>query len=167
MESTLILSNTEVQSKLRRIAHEIHERFHDVNEVVFIAIQSGGSAVADALKIELKRISDIQVISIAAEINKKKPDLNKIRLQGNSDGIKGRVCIVIDDVINSGKTLMYVCSSIISHHPSQLFAAVVIDRFHRTYPVKADFVGLTLSTNLKEHVSLKNEAGEFSVWLEG
>ena len=163
----MILSNTDVQSKLRRIAYEIYERFHYVNEVVFIAIHSGGSAVADALKVELKRISEIEVISVTAEINKKKPDLSKIRIQGDSYKIKGRVCIVVDDVINSGKTLMYVCSSIVSHDPSQLLAAVIIDRFHRTYPIKADFVGITLSTNLKEHVSLKNEAGEFSVWLEG
>lgn len=149
------------------MAHEIHERFHGVRELVFIAIQGGGSAVAESLKMELERISEVQVVSVVAEINKKKPDLKKVRLHGNSDVIKGRACIVMDDVINSGRTLMYVCSAIVALDPSQLFAAVMIDRFHRTYPIKADFVGLTLSTNVKEHVSLKNHLGEFSVWLEG
>ena len=167
MESTLILTNSEVQSKFRRIAHEIHERFHDVDELVFIAIHGGGCEVATSIQLELERISEIQVTCITAEIGKKKPDLKKIRLQGNAEVIKDRVCIVIDDVINSGRTLMYVCSSVVAQNPSQLLAAVMVDRFHRTYPVKADFVGLTLSTNLKEHVSLKNEVGNFSVWLEG
>ena len=167
MESTLILSNAEVQSKFRRIAHEIHERFHDVDKLVFVAIHGGGSAVADSLMAELERISDIHVTTVIAEIKKKKPDLQTIRLQGDFESIKGNICVVIDDVINSGKTLMYVCSSIVSQNPSQLFAAVMVDRFHRTYPIKADFVGLTLSTNLKEHVNLKNEDGVFSVWLEG
>jgi pyrimidine operon attenuation protein/uracil phosphoribosyltransferase len=167
MDSSLILAHQDVMNKIRRVAHEIHERFHHVNELVFISILGGGSAVAESLKTELIRISNIQVTSIIAEITKKKPDLNKIRLQGNSNMINGRVCIVVDDVINSGKTLMYVCSSIVSQNPSQLMAAVIIDRFHRTYPIKADFVGLTLSTNLKENVSLKNENGSFSVWLEG
>jgi len=167
METTLILSNVDVMNKIRRIAYEMRERFLGCNQLVFVDIKGEGSVVSELIKAELQSISDIHVSSMIAHIDKRKPDMSKVRLETNPEEISGSICVVIDDVINSGRTLMYVCSSIIAKNPKQLTTAVIIDRFHRTYPIKADFVGVTLSTNIKEHVNLKSSTDGLSVWLEG
>ena len=167
MDSTLILNGEDVMNKVRRIAFEIRERYFGLNELVFLSIWGQGSVVADLIQSELMNICHIQILRVSAQLDKKKPDLKKIRFEGNANEIKGQTCIVIDDVINSGKTLMYVCSAIMPLQPKQVSVATIVDRFHRTHPIRPDFVGLTLSTNLKDNVSFKSDQTGFSVWLEG
>jgi len=167
LDNTLILNTHDVLRKIRRIAFEMKERYYTQKNLTIISVAGQGTKVAQAIIEELKNTWNVEITSLTATVNKRNPERQNLNIQGDVTKVSGSSCIVIDDVINSGRTLMYVCSKIMELQPQEMSTAVIIDRFHRTYPIKADFVGLTLSTNLKENVSLKNENGSFSVWLEG
>ena len=69
--------------------------------------------------------------------------------------LDGRVVILVDDVLMSGRTLMYAAAHLVGSPLKRLTTVVLVDRLHRTFPIRADIVGLTLSTTLQEHISVE------------
>ena len=158
MSSTRILESDQIERKLQRIARQIIEEFHTEKVLHLITIAGNGEPVGKRIGEIIAAIGGLQVQSSVLTLNKTKPLAGNIALSVPSESLAGQSVIVLDDVLNSGKTLMYAVHHILSAGPKRVATAVLIDRIHRSFPVRADFCGLTLSTNLKEHIEVSIEA---------
>ena len=103
----------------------------------------------------LAKISEGDIHTGVISLEKDDPLGSPIAFVGmDPEAIRGMPVVLVDDVLNSGRTLIHAAKAILDHAPKNLSTAVLIDRFHRSFPIRADFCGLTLSTNLKEHISV-------------
>lgn len=164
-DSILILNSTQVNQKLTRIAHEIYEIHYKEKELYFVGIASRGFIIAERISKILQEISPIKMHCVAMTINKDKP-LDNIELPLELKAMKGKVVFLIDDVLNSGRTLSYAIKYLLDASPKNVAITTLIDRTHRRFPIHADYAGLTLSTNLKEHVRVELKKGKEAVYLD-
>ncbi len=166
MTQTLILSSKQIQQKINRLAYEIYENNYDEKEIIIAGIQDNGYMFAKRIADVLKKISPIQIRLIAIKINKKNPLSEEIRVDITDKELKNKVIVLVDDVLNSGKTMIFGAKPFLTTAVKRLITVVLVDRGHNRYPIKADFVGLSLSTTLREHVTVEMEkAGKEAVYL--
>jgi len=160
----LVLDKERIAYKLRRMAYEIWERNSDEQEIILVGIERGGKILADNLSAMVKEISPLKVITVPLKINKKKPLNNAAEFAVN---LSGRTVILVDDVVNSGKTIMYSLNSILSYDLKKLMVAVLVDRKHKSFPIASDIVGHTIATTLQDHIEVETEGDEIvAVYLE-
>jgi len=160
-----ILSHNEITHKIRRIAYQIYEANNNENEVVLAGIDTNGYILAKKLKSVLGKISPIKPILCKVIINKKNP-LNTIKTSITKESYKNKSVILIDDVLNSGTTLIYGVKHFLDVPLKQFKTAVLVNRNHKKYPVKADFKGISLSTSLNEHVEVILEDEDYKIYLK-
>lgn len=165
-ERSLILNAKQISQKLMRIAHEIHENFYKEKELVIVGIEGRGSELAKRLGKVLTEITTMQVNVEVISLNKEKPANTEVSFSGETKQLKGKFVILVDDVLNSGRTLIYASRFILDADPKGLSIATLVERSYRRFPIHADYVGLTLSTNLKEHVTVEMDKGKEAVYLE-
>ena len=160
----IILNHQEIEHKIKRIAYQVYESNVNEKELVLAGIESNGYLLAKKLKTCLITISDIEIILCKVNIDKKKP-LNSIVTSINSDDYKNKSIVLVDDVLNSGSTLMYGVKHFLDVPIKQFKTAVLVNRNHKKYPVKADFKGISLSTSLSEHVNVKLDKKPYEAFL--
>lgn len=150
--------------KIERMALEIAERNTDATEIVLAGVQGNGCIIADKLLPLLQQIFTGSIKSVAIELNKKNPTEVTVVPQTNFDKV---VVIIIDDVASSGKTLTYALKPFLQFHPAKIQTLVLVERTHKAFPVQADYVGLSVSTTLQEHINVEVEDGEVTgAWME-
>lgn len=160
----LILDKELIAYKVRRMAYEIWERNSDEQEVVLIGIEHGGKILADNLCTVLKEISPLNITCTSLQMNKKKP-LNQI--MDIEENLHGRTVILVDDVINSGKTIMYSLNALLSYDLKRLMVAVLVDRKHKSFPIASDIVGHSVATTLQNHIEVETKENEIiAVYLQ-
>ncbi|WP_426063596.1 phosphoribosyltransferase family protein [Flavobacterium sp. DSP2-3-1] len=151
MSRNIILTKQEIEHKIKRIAYQIYETFVDEEEIVIAGIATNGFIFAKKIALVLESISPIKVSLCEVQINKQNPQLpiytSLLKEQYANKGL-----ILVDDVLNSGTTLIYAVRHFIDVPLKKFKTAVLVDRNHKKYPVKADFKGISLSTSLLEHV---------------
>lgn len=165
MKSTQILSQEQVSRKIKRMAYQIWEKNFNLSGLILIGIQGNGFHFAEALAKELTAISDLKVQVYNLAINKSEPLAKNLETDFQISELHNQAIIVVDDVQNSGKTMIYAIRHFLNFDLKQLQCAVLVDRSHNSFPVKADFVGLSLSTTLQEHVEVVHKDGNFHVFL--
>lgn len=153
MSKNIILTNQEIEHKIKRIAYQIYETFVDENEVVLAGIASNGFIFAEKIAKELQSISNLKVSLCEVKINKVKPE-SAIHTSLSKEEYANKGLILVDDVLNSGTTLIYAIRHFLDVPLKKFKTAVLVDRNHKKYPVKADFKGISLSTSLLEHVQV-------------
>jgi pyrimidine operon attenuation protein/uracil phosphoribosyltransferase len=153
MSKNIILSNQEIEHKTKRIAYQIYETFIDEHEVVLAGIAANGFIFAQKIANELETISNLKVLLCEVKVNKQNPE-QPITTSIPSEQYTGKGLILIDDVLNSGTTLIYAVRHFLDVPLKKFKTAVLVDRNHKKYPVKADFKGISLSTSLLEHVQV-------------
>ena len=153
MSKNIILTNQEIEHKIRRIAYQIYETFVDEQEIVIAGIASNGYTFAKKIAEALEVISPIKVALCKVQINKQNPQLT-IETSLSKEEYANKGLILVDDVLNSGTTLIYAVRHFIDVPLKKFKTAVLVDRNHKKYPVKADFKGISLSTSLLEHVQV-------------
>ena len=164
-KNNIILTHQEVQHKIKRIAYQIYENNVDETEIILAGIAENGYTLAKKLKIELSKISDITPILCKVIIDKKQPR-NLILTSISETDYTNKSVVLIDDVLNSGTTLIYAVKHFLNVPLKRFKTAVLVNRNHKKYPVKADFKGISLSTSLNEHVSVNFESNKFEAVLE-
>lgn len=162
MKKEQILNSAEIKQKTRRIAYQIVEDNYDEKEIILIGIKPNGYEYAGQLKKEIEAIDNNTVTLLELTMNKQKPLENDIILQTGNTNLNNKTIIVVDDVANTGKTLYYALKPIMEYSPKKVQAVVLVDRQHKLFPVTPDFVGLSLSTTLKEHISVEFKSKESS-----
>jgi len=165
-DRVLVLNHKQIDRKIVRIAHEINERNYKEKELVIVGVHDLGAEIAELLCKNLEEFSPLKIHRLVLSLNKKKPLSEDMVIKGDIRLLEKRVVILVDDVLNSGRTLIYAAQFLLNQEPKALSTAILVDRFHRKFPIRADYVGLTLSTNLKEHVSVVKEKGKFAAYLE-
>lgn len=157
---TLLLSPVQIRQRIDRIAYQIYEDNADLQEVVIVGIRDNGYLFAERILEAVNRICDLRTRIIELKINKHDQVSNDVTLSCNLNELSGKSIILVDDVLNSGKTLIYAMKALLLTDTRKIRTALLVDRDHRRYPVLCDFVGMTLSTTFQEHVSVefgKNE----------
>lgn len=154
-ERTIVLNHEQVQRKLLRIAHQLHEENHQEKGVVLVGIAPRGAALASRLGGLLQEISELDVEVLELRLDKDLPLEKPVRLNADIVTLRDRVVLLVDDVLMSGRTMMHAASYLVQVPLKRLATVVLVDRRHRAYPIRADIVGLTLSTTLQEHISVE------------
>lgn len=160
-----ILTHQEIKHKIRRIAYQIYESNVDESEIILAGIADNGYILAKKLKIELSKISDLSPILCKVVIDKKHPR-NLIITSIPEKDYTNKSVVLVDDVLNSGTTLIYGVKHFLNVPLKRFKTAVLVNRNHKKYPVKADFKGISLSTSLNEHVCVNLEGKVFEAFLE-
>jgi pyrimidine operon attenuation protein/uracil phosphoribosyltransferase len=165
MAKTLILNNKQIEQKINRIAYEIYENNYGEKEIIIAGIVGNGFTLAEKINTVIKKISPIKTKLIEIKINKENPAEKEIKIDLTDKDLKNKVIILVDDVLNSGKTLIFGAKPFLITPVKRLTTAVLVDRGHNRYPIKADFVGLSLSTTLQEHISVELKKGKEAAYL--
>ncbi|MCF8463281.1 MAG: phosphoribosyltransferase [Flavobacteriales bacterium] len=162
---TVVLNATQVNQKIDRLAFQIHENTYNEKEIIIAGIAGNGFKLAELLAERLANFSDVQVTLVPVNVNKEDPLAINASVELEKADAEDKVVILVDDVLNSGKTLIYGIRHFLQVRLKALRTVALIDRDHKRFPVKADYVGLVLSTTLQEHIRVVLE-GEMAVYLE-
>ncbi len=154
-ERTVVLEHERIQRKLRRMAIELYEQNVGEPGLVLVGVAPRGIKVAERLRRELEQISPLRIELHQLELDKDAPMAGPAKLGNGTVDLAGRTVVLVDDVLMSGRTLMYAAAHLIGSPVKRLTTVVLVDRRHRSFPVRADIVGLTLSTTLQEHISVE------------
>jgi len=157
MRKSLVLNKEQIQQKIDRLAWQIYEQNYKEKEIIITGIAKRGVLVAQKIADKLMDISSIKIKLATVRLDKDNPYEKEIEVDITEDEFKDKVLILVDDVLNSGKTLIYGTKYFLSVPIKRLSTVVLVDRNHNRFPIKADFVGLSLSTTLKEHISVELE----------
>ncbi|WP_047547044.1 phosphoribosyltransferase family protein [Psychroserpens sp. Hel_I_66] len=161
----IILNHQEIQNKIKRIAYQIYEANVYEEEIILAGIADNGFILAKKLKQSLEKISDLKPILCKVVIDKKNP-LNNVSTSLTEAEYKNKSIVLIDDVLNSGGTLIYGVKHFLDVPLKQFKTAVLVNRNHKKYPVKADFKGISLSTSLQEHIEIELSGKNYKAILK-
>ncbi len=159
-----ILNQEEIKHKIRRIAYQIYESNVEEKEIIIAGIANNGFILAQKLEKELQDISPLKTTLCEVEIDKKNP-LGEIKTSLLPEQYQNKAIILVDDVLNSGTTLIYGVRHFLKVPLKHFKTAVLVDRNHKKYPVKADYKGISLSTSLSETVKVIFEKNKERVEL--
>lgn len=160
-----ILSSVEINQKINRLGHQLLEDCFEQTEIFMGGIAGNGLELAHRLAEIVEQHSDVKVNLFEIRINKNEPWSEAIELGTDRTRMKNGYIVLVDDVINSGKTMQYALTEILNFPTRAIKTVVLVDRKHRRFPIKADFVGLSLSTTLKERVEVSFSAEEQAAYL--
>ena len=165
---TLILTKEQIQQKSKRIAYQILEDNFEESSIVLVGIADRGYVFATRLQAILNELApekDIELVKVT--IQKSKRSLDAIT-DKPVDVAKNKAVVVVDDVLNSGRTLAYALGAFINVPLKKMRTAVLVDRSHHTFPIFSDYYGTKLSTILKEKVVVylhEIDEEDDSAWL--
>ncbi len=148
---SIILNNTEIEQKTRRIAFQIYESNSNESEIIVAGIANNGYLFAEKIATVLAEISPLRIQLCKVLIDKKNP-INSISTSLKVEEYENKSLVLVDDVLNSGTTLIYGVKHFLDVPLKRFKTAVLVNRNHKKYPVKADFKGISLSTSIKEHI---------------
>ncbi len=165
MQKTIILNNEQIQHKTKRIAYQIYESNINESEVILAGIKENGFIFAKRIKDALTEISPINVTLCEVIIDKKKPR-DPISTSLTAAEYKNKSLILVDDVLNSGTTLIYAAKLFLEVPLKRFKTVVLVNRNHKKYPIKADFKGISLSTSMQEHIYVEFDGKKAQAFLE-
>jgi len=148
-----ILNTNQIKKIVKRIAYQIHENNLEYPEIILIGVHKNGYTLAEKINKELNQISKSNIKLVSIKINKKNP-LEEIELDCKKEYLKNKVIVLVDDVLHTGKTLIYCVKHLLEITPKNFNSVVLIDRNHKKFPIKVDFKGISLSTFISDHVEV-------------
>ncbi|WP_299801281.1 phosphoribosyltransferase family protein [uncultured Maribacter sp.] len=161
-----ILSHLQIQHKIERIAYQIYEANVSEEEIIIAGIDGGGLAFAKKIVAKLKKITEAKIVLCKLSMDKKDPLSSGVTTSLPDADFVNKSVVIVDDVLNSGTTLIYGVHHFLKTPLKQLKTAVLVNRNHKKYPVKADYKGISLSTSLQEHVNVHFETKNDRVYLD-
>ena len=150
---------------LKRIAYQIYENNNEEdNSLIIVGVEKNGKILASKICNILKSISNFNLTLMSIEINKKNPT-KKLFISIDKKNCLNKNIIIVDDVLNTGRTLIYAVKYFLEIPVRKIQTAVIINRNHKKFPIKADFKGISLSTSIKEHVDVILEGSKKGIYL--
>ncbi len=157
-EKNKLLTKEIAKEKLHRLALEIAENLEDdATSLILIGIKKNGLAIAQSIRVFLERY--ISITLDVREMTFDKQDLRVSNITGDAD-FSDKHIVLIDDVSNSGRTLLYALKPLLEYTPKKIQTLVMVERMHKLYPIHSDFVGLSIATTQHDYVSLEVEDGK-------
>jgi pyrimidine operon attenuation protein / uracil phosphoribosyltransferase len=161
----LILNNQAIQQKINRIAYQIYEDNHSEKEIIVVGIANKGYLFATKLTEKLKEISKSKITLAKLTIDKNEPLKSKGKIDISESVLEDKVIILVDDVLNSGRALIYGVKYLLDFSIKKMSTVVLVDRNHKKYPIGTHYVGLSLSTTLQNHISVEFKGNNISAYL--
>ena len=162
MPKKILLTPPQVTRKIERLALEVKEKTFGFDSVFLVGIESGGYIIAEQMKTHLTE-PKFELYSLS--IDKQNP-LGSIRMARDLPTKENAILVIIDDVLNSGKTMLHALIHLVPKITGEILVAVLVDRFHRTYPIRSDIRGIELSTSLQDHIQVDfSNSKDISVYL--
>ena len=153
MPKSEILTKAVAERKMERIALEIAEElFGDTDEVIIIGIAGSGMVIAERIYNLVNPLLSIPIRIISCSLNKKKPDTISYSevIDFNNKNV-----LLIDDVTNSGRTMLYALKPLLQFYPKRIQTVSLVERMHKNYPIKVDYIGLSVATTLQDHIQVE------------
>ena len=163
-DKKVVINDNQIRSKLKRISYQILETNLQNSVIVIAGIESNGYLIAKELKKTLNKLSNIEVILCKVKIDKKNPR-KPIETSISKDEYSNKSIVLVDDVLNSGSTLIYAVKHFLEVKLSQFKTAVLVDRNHKKFPVKADYKGISLSTSIQNQVIVEFKGSKIQAIL--
>ena len=161
MAADYVLSGSDIARTTKRIAHEIIEGTPDASSLVLLGVPTRGAVLADRLASHIRDITEVSVPVGILDVTLYRDDLDKGPLrtphptEEPPGGIDDKVVVLVDDVLFSGRTVRAALDALIDlGRPRAVRLAVLVDRGHREFPIRADYVGKNLPSAMKERVSV-------------
>jgi pyrimidine operon attenuation protein/uracil phosphoribosyltransferase len=161
-EKSIVLNQAQIKQKIERISYEILENTFEEPEIFICGISGNGILLANRIVEKLAEISTQKIRLFEVTIDKDNPISSEIILTIEDQELTGGTVIIVDDVINSGRTMLYAVRRILSNDLKVLKVATLVNRTHRRFPVQADFVGTAISTTLKDNILVELGATEMA-----
>ena len=163
-DKKVILNDDQIRSKLKRISYQILETNLQSSELIIAGIESNGYLIAKELKKILNKLSNIEVILCKVKIDKKNPR-KPIETSIGKEQYSNKSIVLVDDVLNSGSTLIYGVKHFLETELLQFKTAVLVNRNHKKFPVKADFKGISLSTSMQSQIMVEFKGSKIEALL--
>lgn len=161
-----VLNDRQIKQKIKRIAIEIVEHNYGEDGIILAGINNNGMTFARLLHTELESFAQQEITLTRLRLNPADPLAEPVVLEMPVESIKNKVIIVVDDVANTGRTIFYAVKPLLETVPKKVEVAVLVDRKHKSFPIKADYVGLALATTLLENIQVQiRDVDEFGVFL--
>jgi len=152
--SNMVLNSDDIDKKIKRLSYQILEKNLNEKEVILVGLKPNGSYLSKKIKSFINEFSNIKISLYNIEMDKKKLLFKNCIPELKHENINKKVIVFIDDVMNSGGTLMYAINEILSYYPKDIQICVLIERTFKNFPLSANFKGLELSTSEYEHVEV-------------
>ena len=162
---TLILDNRQIHQKLNRLAYQVFEANYQEDEIIIAGIEPNGALLANRLAKILKEISGKKIGLATLKVNKDNPLQSELICEKGGCEFAGKSVVLVDDVLNTGRTMIYGVKYFLEYPIKQLSTVILIDRDHKLFPVRADYIGLSLSTSLQEHILVEMKEGADVAYL--
>ncbi|TVQ76521.1 MAG: phosphoribosyltransferase [Flavobacteriales bacterium] len=168
MNTSVILNGEQIERSIRRMAWEIVERNFEETELIFAGIDGRGMELMQRLVVIINEIApNLKVESLCIRLHKDLPWEKSVSYEPDlTDDLISKPIIVVDDVLNSGKTMLYALQPMLKKPTKRITTVALIERSHKRYPLIGDVVGLRLSTSSHEHVRVVLDKGVEKVYLE-
>lgn len=153
-EKTLILEGSQVKQKIRRMAFEIFEHNFKEKTIVLAGIDGQGYALAKLLVKEIENISPLQVKLVKVCLDKSAPQQTDVTLDCDLKDLKKKCIILVDDVLNTGRTFAYGLKPFLDIEVKKIETAVLVNRSHTLFPIYPQYTGYELSTTINDHVEV-------------
>lgn len=163
-----ILNDRQIRQKIRRIAIEILERNYGEPEIILAGLNNNGLGFARLMLAELEAVasSNTRFTLTRIRLNPANPVEYEPVVELPAEALKGKPIVIVDDVANTGRTIFYAVQPLLQVVPKKVEVAVLVDRQHKSFPIKADYVGLSLATTLLEDIDVQiRDVQEMAVYL--
>ena len=160
MSNNQILTPAKVDQIVQRMAYQIFEN-NMSEEIVLVGVDEGGRNLANSISVTLEKVSGGKPSCYTILLDKENPLSKEISLDGSFSDLEDKSVILCDDVLNTGKTLAYSLSKLLSLNVKKVETAVLVLRTHGRFPIYANYKGYELSTTLNEHVQVIPGGGVF------
>ncbi len=150
-----LLDKRQIQQKIKRLAIQILEQNFGEKEIILAGINNNGMGFAKRIHRELIKLSDIEFTLTSIRLSPADPLSEEVTIQLDSSQLENKVIIIIDDVANTGRTIFYATKPLLDIIPKKVEVAVLVDRKHKAFPIRVDYVGLSLHTTLQENIDVQ------------
>jgi pyrimidine operon attenuation protein/uracil phosphoribosyltransferase len=163
--TTSVLSHKQIEQKINRLAWQVYEDNFGEKEIVVAGIANTGYVLAQRIAAVLGKISPFNIKLIKIILDKENPLTCTMEPAATASQLKGKVVVLVDDVLNSGMTLTYSLRPFLEMGIRKIRTLILVDRNHKRFPTGSDFTGISLATTMQDHITVNLESGSESVTL--
>lgn len=149
-----ILTKSQIEKKLNRLAVQIIEQNFGTKEIVLAGINNNGLRFAKLLHNRMKGLADQQVTLAQLRLNPADPLSAEIDISVDSSDLKNKHVVIVDDVANTGRTIFFAFKPLLEVLPKKIEVCVLVDRKHKSFPVRVDYVGMSLATTTDDNIQV-------------
>ena len=160
-----ILDKKQIEQKIRRLAIQIVENNFSEKEIILAGINNNGMRFAELIKRQLESITDKTIHLTQLKLDPASPTSGEIVIDTEDAQLRRKVIIIVDDVANTGRTIFYAFKPLMEVLAKRIETAVLVDRKHKSFPVKIDYVGLSLATTVQENIEVNLKGRSWSASL--